>query len=190
MKQLDQNPMTLRKEVLALGKLSRKDMQVIRLCRTPENKLGFGYQLAFVKTRNYFPKQTAFDIDPAILNFVCYQLNASSDLIHQYQHRRSVIREHQNKIKQHLKLKEYNEVAKEALKTYLLEQAQQTDQVSLLVPKAQCFLKEKAILQPALSELRRLVGSCRNDAWNFIEARLENQLTTSIKEKLKAVLKR
>lgn len=189
MKQLDQNPLAIRREILALGKLSKADMQIIRLCRTPENKFGFGYQLAFVKTRNYFPKQNSFEIDPAILDFVSYQLNSPSELISQYQHRRSVIQDHQNKIKQHLGLQEYDDVAKEVLTAYILEQAQQTDQISLLVPKAQCFLKEHNILQPALSELRRLVGSCRKNAWNLIETRLESQLTKSIKEKLLSLLK-
>ncbi len=107
--------MAIRREILALGKLSKADMRVIRLCRTPENKLGFGYQLAFVKTRNYFPKQNSFDIDPAILDFVSYQLNFPGELISQYQRRRSVIQDHQNKIKQHLNLQEYDDIAKKAL---------------------------------------------------------------------------
>lgn len=180
--------MAIRREILVLGKLSKADMQIIRLCKTPENKFGFGYQLAFVKTRNYFPKQNSFDIDPAILDFVSYQLNAPWELIYQYQHRRSVIQNHQNKIKQHLNLQEYDDAAKKSLTAYILEQAQQTDQISLLVPKTQCFLKEQNILQPALSELRRLIGSCRKSAWKLIETRLENQLTKSIKEKLQVLL--
>ena len=189
MKQLDENPTTIRKEVLALGKLNKEDIQLIRLCKSPENKLGFGYQLAFVKTRNYFPKQNTFDIDPAILDFVCYQLNCQHELIEKYKHRRSVIQEHQNKIKRHLSLQEYDDVAKESLTTYILEKAKQTDQVSLLVPKAQCFLKERNILQPALSKLRRLVGKCRKSAWEHIENSLEKQLKSEIKEKLQALLK-
>ncbi len=58
MKLLDQNPILVRKEIITLGKLTLQDSQVIRQCKTPENQLGFAYQLAFVRTRNYLPNPT------------------------------------------------------------------------------------------------------------------------------------
>lgn len=188
MKQLDQNPINVRQEILTLGKLTAEDMQTIRLRKSGVNKLGFGYQLAFVKIRNYLPKQVPLEVDVSILDFVAYQLNLSIDLIKQYQCCRSVVRDHQKAIKKYLGFCDYDAVAIESLKSYLLEQAQQTDQLSLLVPKAQCFLRSQNILQPSLSTLRRLAGTCRNDAWELIEHNIVSLLTSNTKDKIQALL--
>ena len=141
-----------------LGKLTSEEMKLIWKCKSETNKVGFSCQLAFVKIHNYFPKQVPFEIEALILDYAASQINVSSDLIQHYQLKVRVIREHQLKIKQFLSFNVYDKPAKAMLGHYILQQAHQTDQVSLLVPKAQCFLKEKNILQPALSTLRRMVG--------------------------------
>lgn len=188
MKQLDQNPLELRQEILALGKLTAPDKCYIHSCKTDETRLGFGYQLAFVNIHNYFPQQTPLEIEIPILQYVSYQLNLDGELIEHYRRKRSVVREHQRKIKHYLHLEAYEAPAKAKLSEYLLEQSYQTDQISLLVPKAQCFLKAHHILQPALSTLRRLVGACREKAWNEIETKLMASLTLATKNKLQNLL--
>lgn len=188
MKLFDQNPIVARQEILALGKITQTDTIHIRKCKTNETKLGFSYQLAFVKIHNYFPKQTPLEIESEILHYVGHQLNLSVELIKAYQQQRPIIREHQDKIQRYLTLNEYNAGAEEKLGVYILEQSYQTEQISLLVPKAQCFLKENYILQPALSTLRRLVGKYRNVARRDIELRLTKNLSKQAKEKFKELL--
>lgn len=180
--------MVARQEILALGKITQADTACIRQCRTKGTQLGFSYQLAFVKIRNYFPQQNPFEIENDILHYVGYQLGLPVELIKPYQEHRILIHKHQYKIKQYLGLHEYDAVAKEKLAAYILEQTYQTDQISLLVPKAQCFLKEQGILQPALSTLRRIVGTYRDLASNDIELRLTKELSEQSKENLKALL--
>ncbi len=189
MKLLDQNPILVRKEIITLGKLTLQDSQVIRQCKTPENQLGFAYQLAFVRTRNYLPKQVPLELDTVLLHYVSNQLSLPSDLMQSYQLNRRVIQRHQHKIKTYLAVKEYTASNQEELADYLIKQARQTDQITLLVPKVQCFLKEKGILQPALSTLRRLVGKYRDLARREIESNFLNVLKNTVREKLDVLLK-
>jgi len=188
MKHLDQNPLASYQAIILLGKLTPDDIEIIGQCKSRVNKVGFSYQLTFVKIRNYFPKQSPFEIEAIILEYSASQLNLSADLIGQYQKKNSVIREHQLKIKQFLNLKTYDEHAKLLLSDYILQQAQQTDQVSLLIPKAQCFLKENNILQPALSTLRRIVGTHRDAARKAIENKIAALLSNNMKGKLFSLL--
>ncbi len=106
-----------------------------------------------------------------------------------YQLNRRVIQRHQHKIKTYLAVKEYTASNQEELADYLIKQARQTDQITLLVPKVQCFLKEKGILQPALSTLRRLVGKYRDLARREIESNFLNVLKNTVREKLDVLLK-
>ena len=188
MKQLDQNPLVVRQEILTLGKISQSDLLVINNCKSSTTRLGFAYQLSFVNIRNYFPKQVPLEVVSDILRYVGYQLGLSVELIDGYQYNRAIIRQHQLKIKQYLSIKDYDAKIEEELIDYLLIQAHQTDHVSLLVPKAQCFLKSKNILQPALSTIRRLVGKCRDIARCDIESRLTKKLSQPVKEGLESLL--
>ena len=46
--------------------LNEQDISVIQKCRGQSNRLGFCYQLVFVKVYNQFPKQTPFHSIPDI----------------------------------------------------------------------------------------------------------------------------
>lgn len=188
MKLLEQNPVLARKEILVLGKITQEDSMCIRKCKNKETQLGFGYQLVFVRIRNYFPKQNPLEIESDILHYVGHQLSVPTERIKSYRQSRRLIQKHQIKIKNYLGLNEYNDLAKEKLAVYILDQAYQTDQISLLVPKAQCFLKEYHILQPALSTLRRFIGEYRDIARRDVESRFANNLSAQSKEKLKSLL--
>ncbi len=140
-------------------------------------------------TRNYLPKQVPLELDTVLLHYVSNQLSLPSDLMQSYQLNRRVIQRHQHKIKTYLAVKEYTASNQEELADYLIKQARQTDQITLLVPKVQCFLKEKGILQPALSTLRRLVGKYRDLARREIESNFLNVLKNTVREKLDVLLK-
>ena len=189
MKQSVQNPLTIRQEIIGLGRLTQSDTRRIRQCKTLATQLGFSYQLAFVKIRNFFPKQSPLEVEADILYYVAHQLELADSLLNDYEKQRSVIQRHQGKIKQHLELKDFDEAACQLLVQYLQEQSYQTNQLTLLMPKAQCYLKEQHILQPALSTLRRSIGSARDKARAAIEKRLVQHLTVKNKEKLASLLR-
>jgi len=129
MKQLDQNPLVVRQEILTLGKIAQSDLLIINDCKSCATKLGFAYQLGFVKIRNYFPKQSPLEVASDILHYVSHQLDLSVKLIARYQCNRAVIRQHQLKIKQYLSINDYDAKTEKALMDYLIMQAYQTDHI-------------------------------------------------------------
>ncbi|AIK96289.1 DUF4158 domain-containing protein [Candidatus Odyssella acanthamoebae] len=61
-----------------VGPLSKEEQEWVFQCRRDPNRLGFCYQLIFVKVFNRFPQQEPFEIIPEILNFVSSQINIKS----------------------------------------------------------------------------------------------------------------
>ena len=62
-------------QLLRLAKLNTEDLKEIRKRRRPYNRLGFAYQLAFVRLANRFPMQRPFEIVDEILTFVSVQID-------------------------------------------------------------------------------------------------------------------
>lgn len=63
--------------IIQLATLSEQDRGVIQKCRGQHNRLGFAYQLMFVKIFNYFPNQALVEIQPQIITFAGLQLVVS-----------------------------------------------------------------------------------------------------------------
>ena len=59
--------------LVKLGSLEQNDYDQIEQCRGQHNKLGFCYQLIFVKVMNKFPTQLPFEIINDILTFASLQ---------------------------------------------------------------------------------------------------------------------
>ena len=62
-------------ELVLLAKLSSKDIEKIQERRQPYTRLGFAYQLAFVRLTNRVPGQRPFEITEDILTYVSVQLD-------------------------------------------------------------------------------------------------------------------
>jgi TnpA family transposase len=54
--------------------MTQEDLKRINQCRRQHNKLGFCYQLSFVKLLNRFPVQQPFEATEDILNYVSAQI--------------------------------------------------------------------------------------------------------------------
>ena len=68
-----------REQLLVLAKLKPDDLEEIERRRRDHNRLGFAYQLAFMRVYNRFPIQRpTFEIDHELLTFVGLQLDISS----------------------------------------------------------------------------------------------------------------
>ena len=78
-----------------VGSLSEEESQWIFQCRRDLNRLGFCYQLIFVKVLNRFPQQEPLEIIEDILRFASLQIGISVDKISEYQKRRPTLSEHQ-----------------------------------------------------------------------------------------------
>ena len=56
-------------------------------CRRPHNRLGFAYQVAFVRLFNRFPQQEPFELFEELGCFSAAQLGLDADLIELYRKR-------------------------------------------------------------------------------------------------------
>ncbi|TSJ80939.1 MAG: DUF4158 domain-containing protein [Candidatus Cardinium sp.] len=108
-------------QLVELGTLTSQDIKRVNQCRRNYNKLGFAYQVIFVKLANYFPKQKPFEIIPEVLNFASLQLNIDELEIISYKKRRETIAEHQEQIRIYLNLIRFDHQAIELLNHFYLK---------------------------------------------------------------------
>ena len=85
------------------------DRQEIALRRGPHNRLGFAYQVAFVRVLGRFPQQAPLEIDGEILRFAALQLGADAETIHAYAGRQQTVSEHQQRIGEYLRLRAFDD---------------------------------------------------------------------------------
>ena len=61
-------------QLVRRAKFRTEDFEVINTRRRAHNRLGFAYQLAFVRLANRFPTQQPFEVVEDILTFVSLQV--------------------------------------------------------------------------------------------------------------------
>jgi len=165
--------------------LSDDDMTQVRQCRRDHNRLGFAYQLGFVRLLNRFPRQLpSFEILEDLLAYITAQVALPAFLIDVYQQRQQTISEHQQRIATYLELRpfESNEVA--LLAQFIFEEAFRLEQTGALQARVKAFLKAQRILQPAESTIDRLIGEQRQRAREVIYERV----TAAVPDKLVCLL--
>ncbi|MHC4587387.1 MAG: Tn3 family transposase, partial [Planctomycetota bacterium] len=105
-----------------------------------------------------------------------------------YTQRRETVAEHQERIRKYLGLLRFSENVAPLLKAFLFEEACRFEKTSVLLVKAEQFLREQKILRPSDDTLQRLLGNQRNDAREFIFQKIAGLLSLPIKETLDALL--
>jgi hypothetical protein len=137
-------------QLLGQGQLDPDDLQLINQRRRPRNRLGFAYQLAFVRLYNRFPVQSpAFEVDKELLTFVSIQLGLDTNLIQDYTSRQPTLSEHQEHIREYGQLTRFEDGGEGHLQTFIFEEACRLEQTNTLLARAKQFLRENSILQPA-----------------------------------------
>ena len=175
--------------IIQLATLSKQDRRMIQKCRGQHNRLGFAYQLMFVKVFNRFPNQIPLEIHSQVLTFTVLQLNINTELINVYQKRQQTVSEHQQQILDYLSLSEFDKTTIKKVNEFLFIEAQRTEHISILLAKTEQFLKEKHILQPARDTLERLIVAQRQKARQFIYDKILTNLTKSQCQSLDGLLK-
>lgn len=174
--------------IIQLATLTDNDRDRIQKCRRSHNRLGFSYQLMFVKVFNRFPSQEPFSIQHQILLFASMQVNIPIDEIGIYQNRRQTISEHQEEIRIYLQLFRFDQETINKLNHFLFEEAQRNEHMSILLAKVECFLKENKILQSFQDTLERLIITQRQQARQFIYEKVLLSLTDAHRTKLDDLL--
>ena len=93
------DPDISRPRLIRDGTLLEEDRREIRHRRRGHNRLGFAYQIAFVRVLGRFPRQEPLEIDEEILRFAALQLGTSPGAIGAYAERRQTVSEHQRRIR-------------------------------------------------------------------------------------------
>lgn len=164
-------------QLVELAQLSLADLNEINQRRQPYTRLGFAYQLAFVRLYNRFPSQIPFELEEELLTFVGVQLKIPPESIHDYTQRRETIAEHQPSIRVYLGLRRFGDAEIERLNQFLFDEACRLEQTSALLTKAEHFLQEQKILCPAQDTLVRLIVHQREQSRQHIYQRIIDSLT-------------
>jgi hypothetical protein len=126
-------------------------MAQINQCRGDYNRLGFGYQIGFVRLLNRLPTQQPFEVLDDLLTFVSVQLQIDKNEITAYHKRQPTISQHQVRILDYLKLEKFGVEQREVLRQLVFEEACRLEQRNTL------FLLRK--FSPAFLECLELEDS-------------------------------
>jgi len=157
--------------------LTDADMVQINRRRGDHNRLGFAYQLGFVRLFNRLPPQEAFEVVDELLIYISIQVELAPSLITDYQQRRQTIAEHQQLIMAYLRLRRFGEQDMAMLQQFIFEQACRLEQTVALQVRVKDFLRAQRILQPAPWTVNRLIMEQRQQARELIYTRVTHSLT-------------
>ncbi|KAA3643843.1 MAG: Tn3 family transposase [Chloroflexi bacterium] len=170
------------------GKFSAQDMTEIMKRRRAANRLGYAYQLAFVRLANRFPTQQPLEIDQELLTYVSMQLSVPEEELDQYQNRQQTLAEHRKTILAYLEWRRFGEIEERLLAGFIFEEASRIEQAGPLLVRAKQFLKDATILFPADDTLRRLIARQRQSAQDHIYARVTEALSVDFITQIEKLL--
>lgn len=155
-------------------------MAEINTRRQVHTRLGFAYQLAFVRLTHQFPVQQPLEIIDELLTYVGVQLDVSTENITLYQQRQAIL--------EYLGLRRLGESEVKMLKEFLFAEASRLEQTGPLIIQAKQFLQETGILFPADDTLRRIIVRQRQAAREHIYSRVAESLSPEFKKRLDDLL--
>jgi hypothetical protein len=168
--------------------LSKEDLREISQCRRNYTRLGFAYQLGFVRLKNRFPVQRPFEVMDDLLQFVSVQIGIDPSEIHHYTSRQPTISEHQAAIRRYLNLRDFVDADIDLVSHFIFSQACRLEQTGLLFALVEQYLTDHHILQPADSTLRRMIGTQRELARQHIYEKITDSLDQETQRKFDRLL--
>jgi hypothetical protein len=169
------------------AQFSPEDIVRIMKCRGEHNRLGFAYQLAFVRTFNRFPAQEPLEIEEDILTFSSVQLRMDIQDGWQYGDRQKTVSEHQDVIRDYLGLRSFNTATAE-VEAFLFKEACQLEQMAALNTHLKVFLRTHRILEPSQDTMNRLIQTQRESARTSIYSKLSEGLFIEGRQRLDGLL--
>ena len=168
--------------------MTEADLVEIAKCRRDHNRLGFAYQIGFVRLFNRFPVQQPLEMCAELLSFVATQLNIAATDIDGYAARQHTVSDHQTRIRGYIKLIVFDTEQTEALERFIFEESCRLEHTASLLARAREFLKERLVLFPAESALLRLVSDQKKRAREHIASKLAEGLTSDMVKTLDDLL--
>ena len=166
---------------------SETDIVRITQCRGKHNRLGFSYQLVFVRLLNRFPAQEPLEIEERILTCASAQSNIAAEYIELYGNRQKTVSAHQESIRSYLKLRLFN-TATDEIEGFLFKEACQLEQTALLIARLQEYLRTNGILESAQDTMIRTVQTQREAARMSIYDKVAGALSEETRQSLDSLL--
>jgi TnpA family transposase len=160
--------------------LTEADRAEVARCRRDHNRLGFAYQVGFVRLFHRFPAQQPLEVCDELLHFVSLQVGVDETRIADYAPWQHTASEHQERIRNYLELTFFDSQQAEALGRFIFEESCRLEQTASLLARAREFLKGRRVLFPAESVLLRLVGEQKKRAREHIVAKLAGVLSPGV----------
>lgn len=113
--------------------LTEEDFAQLGKCRRPHNRLGFAYQVVFVRLFDRFPQQQPFELFEELVCFSAAQLGLDVGLIELYRKRQPTISEHQQTITGYLGLRPFDDTDAAQLEQFLFEEVCRLEQAAALM---------------------------------------------------------
>ena len=164
-----------------------EDLACIAQRRSEHNRLGFAYQLAFVRRFNRFPAQEPLEIEEDIVTFAAMQLSLEEHHIALYGQRRPTVSEHQEFIREYLDLRPFSTATAE-VEAFLFKEACQLEQTTALTARLREFLKTCRILEPGQDTLFRTVQTQREAARTAIYDKVFRSVSRETRQRLDTLL--
>jgi Domain of unknown function (DUF4158) len=117
-----------RQQLKRAATLTEEDLRQISKCRRPYNRLGFAYQVAFVRLFNRFPRQQPFEMVQELANFSAAQLGFDVGLLEFYRKRQPTISEHQETITRYFRLRHFGHAETVRLEKFVFEESWHLEQ--------------------------------------------------------------
>ncbi len=175
-------------QLINLARISNADIMRINQCRRPHNRLGFAYQLSFVRLANRFPSQDSFEVVDEVLNYVSVQIGIPSKAINAYAQRRQTVDEHREHIREYLGLNRFGEADGGTVRRFVFQEACRLETLTAILTKTEQFLRDQRILRPSDDTLRRLIGNQREEAKRSIFKKIAGSLSKDVSGMLDALL--
>src|SRR4051794_13484998 len=177
-----------RRQMIREATLTEADLAEVAKCRRDHSRLGFAYQVGFVRLFNRFPAQKPLEICDELLHFASLQVGIDEARIADYAPWQHTTSEHQRRIRDYLKLVIFDAGQVEALERFVFEESCRLEQTASLLSRAREFLKGRRVLFPAESVLLRLVGEQKKRAREHIVAKLAGALSPGVIKALDGLL--
>jgi TnpA family transposase len=174
-------------QIILQTPFSANDIERIRQCRGEHNRLGFAYQLAFVRSFNRFPAQEPLEVEEEIVGYASVHANIDIERFAAYGNRRKTVSEHQEAIRDYLGLRPFT-TATDEVEAFLFKEACQLEQTAALNTRLSEFLRMHHILEPSRDTVYRLIQTQREAARNAIYSRLAEGLAEEERQRLDALL--
>ena len=177
-----------RSQLIRDSALTKTDLLEIATCRGEPQRLGFAYQLGFVRLFQRFPVQQPLEICEELQSFIALQTGIDAGQLSDYASWQQTVSRHQIRIREYLGLRTFDSDQARGLEQFLYEESCRLEQTAALLGRAREYLKQESTLFPAESVLTRIIGEQRRKAREAIATKVAEELPRHVSQALDKLL--